>query len=1152
MSLHPLVEKLEEEVAGRPEQLVLVAGTGVALAACDRQEVNGHVVASWDGLLGHGVDYCEKVEHAIKADEADAVRALIRLGSPDFLVQAAEMITSRLMRKAPGKYRAWLKDSLGELEPAKPEILKVLAGFPGLLATLNYDPLFEKATGRSPVTWVEGNKARFEEALRGDGGSCVLHLHGYYENPESVVLGLRSYDRVRDDPLAATILRLFTMDRTLVFVGCRGTVTDPNFTRLIEWAREARKHTTHRHFVLCREEDAGALRDELKEVAWLDVVPYGASFDDLVPFLKRLAARLPGKGRGSGGGKGAGGRASRGGKGGKAQAIPSGYLEWVKRECGSVELLGLRLKQGQSVRIGSVYVPLTTTWREARPDAEEGGGKRRWIAIHPDRAEFGEADQPSDSPLLLDVVNQHSLYVSGAPGSGKSTFCRWLAWLLANRRMPEPELERAEETRFEGLPWQLEGKLPVLIRLRDFHRALPRRRELTARLLQDALKRWLTKERPGDLSWGGLQPRLEGGGVVLILDGADEVPASRRAALVSGLAQCLPDWEKAGNRILLTSRPYGLSDGDVRRLGLVHAPLDRLAREFQEQLVRRWFRILIEDPGRAGETAAGLLRDIAERTWLVPLAENPLLLTAMGIVYGEGKRLPQDRHDLYDRIADTVLHNRFAPEEVPLMRHRLAAIAHGMHTGQGLDETRETPEARATAREIDRLLQADQQADYREPGFRRVNEARDRLLSESGLLLPVESDGAEFHHFSFQEFFAAERIADVDEARLAAVFRERGERPEWRNTLSFLFGNQLAGNRRPRRAVDLLREILKAISGTPGLSMTTLVADCVEILRGRQVELTDGMLDGVRTLCLEGMRGTRPARERCGLGEALGRLGDARFRADAWYLPDEPLLGFVEIPEGPFQQGSDPRRDPNADSNEVPSRTVSLTRYYIGRYPVTVAQFRAFAEDRAENGGFRPCKPDCLRGVANHPVIWVSWDEAMAYCVWLTRKLRNSRVTPEPLRRALTAGGMRMGLPTEAQWEKAARGTDRSVFPWGDHEDPDRQNCFETGIGSTSAVGCFPGGASPFGIEEMSGNVWEWCADWYAPDAYAQGGDSDPVRPVDGADRVIRGGSWLYSARFCRAAYRAHWDPSDGDGNQGFRLAAWSGAPERRADGRRE
>jgi formylglycine-generating enzyme required for sulfatase activity len=810
-----------------------------------------------------------------------------------------------------------------------------------------------------------------------------------------------------------------------------------------------------------------------------------------------------------------------------APGVPPTYLEWVKRECGSIELLGLRLKQSQSVLIGSVYVPLTTPLREEQlVDAARKGKEKPRVAADA----LGRRE--NEATLLLSLLDRHSLYVSGAPGSGKSTFCRWLAWLLAEDAMPAEEVSGVDEGRTEHFPRTLRRKLPLLIRLRDFHASLPEGREPTAHQFEGALDRWLSDRKPGGLAWPAVQARLGRGEVVLIFDGADEVPASRRQALFSGLAQCLPLWRKNGNRILLTSRPYGLADADIRRLGLPHAPVDKLAPEFQQRLVRRWFHILVEDPETAASTANGLLADVRQRAWLQPLAENPLLLTAMCIVYGQGKRLPQDKYELYDRIVDTVLHNRFQAEEVPLARNRLAVIAHGMHTGEGLNETREAPEAQTTEDEIDRMLEAYQHANYTEEGFKQVNEARDQLLSHSGLLLPLESRRASFYHLSFQEFLAAERMADVDRDHLLEVLRDRGDRPEWRNTLSFLYGSQLANNVAPKRAVDLLVALLDGFSASTSSSQAVLAADCVEILRGRRVRLQETKLNGVRELCLAGMRSARPAAERCALGEALGRVGDPRFRADAWHLPADEMLGFVEIPGGPFRMGSDESRDPQAFDRELPQAKVDLPRSYIARYPVTVAQFRAFVEDREGNGGFKAGDPDCLRGVDNHPVVWVSWHEALAYCQWLTTKLVSSDLTPEPLRRLLAskqAGqGWRVTLPSEAEWEKAARGTDGRIFPWGDKEDTDKANYDDTGIRSTSAVGCFPGGASPFAAEEMSGSVWEWTRslwgkDWEEPEfKYPYKVDDGRERLDASADvlRVLRGGSWGGSANLARCACR--------------------------------
>ena len=199
-------------------------------------------------------------------------------------------------------------------------------------------------------------------------------------------------------------------------------------------------------------------------------------------------------------------------------------------------------------------------------------------------------------------------------------------------------------------------------------------------------------------------------------------------------------------------------------------------------------------------------------------------------------------------------------------------------------------------------------------------------------------------------------------------------------------------------------------------------------------------------------------------GDVLAHLGDPRFRADAWFLPDEPLLGFVEVPAGPFQMGSD------EDSDEQPPHSVNLPAFYIARYPVTVAQFQAFVDAT----DFEPGSVNALRDPASRPVRCVNWHEALAYCDWLTETLKEWEQTPESLAKRL-AQGWRFTLPTEAQWEKAARGTDGRTYPWGEDADPNKANYGDTGIGDTSVVGCFPGGKSPYEIEDMSGNVWEWC-----------------------------------------------------------------------------
>jgi formylglycine-generating enzyme required for sulfatase activity len=138
-------------------------------------------------------------------------------------------------------------------------------------------------------------------------------------------------------------------------------------------------------------------------------------------------------------------------------------------------------------------------------------------------------------------------------------------------------------------------------------------------------------------------------------------------------------------------------------------------------------------------------------------------------------------------------------------------------------------------------------------------------------------------------------------------------------------------------------------------------------------------------------------------------------------------------------------------------------------------------------------------------VVGVTWYEALAFCRWLTLALREQGELRE---------SEEVMLPSEAHWEKAARGTDGCIYPWGDEADPNRANYNDTGIGTTSAVGCFPGGTSPYGLEDASGNVLEWCGD----------------------GRVVRGGAFDYVARFVRCAYRDFGDPTTRYGRLGFRV----------------
>ena len=254
------------------------------------------------------------------------------------------------------------------------------------------------------------------------------------------------------------------------------------------------------------------------------------------------------------------------------------------------------------------------------------------------------------------------------------------------------------------------------------------------------------------------------------------------------------------------------------------------------------------------------------------------------------------------------------------------------------------------------------------------------------------------------------------------------------------------------------------------------------------------------------------------------------FRADAWFLPDDPALGFVEIPAGPFAMGADATTDPEAFDNERWSAgsaqgTVDLPELLIGRYEVTVAQFAAFVAAT----GF-PADPQALDAPPDHPVASVSWPDALAYCRWLDAEVRDWPQTPPALAERLRAG-WQITLPSEAQWEKAARGTDGRRYPWGDEMGRNRAIAQS---GAAAPAGSVPCPECPYGLLDMSGSVWEWTRSPYRPYPF----DEEDRGDLD-ADAlwVMRGGSFTDPPRNLRTTTRGGADPGARRPFIGFRVA---------------
>jgi formylglycine-generating enzyme required for sulfatase activity len=327
--------------------------------------------------------------------------------------------------------------------------------------------------------------------------------------------------------------------------------------------------------------------------------------------------------------------------------------------------------------------------------------------------------------------------------------------------------------------------------------------------------------------------------------------------------------------------------------------------------------------------------------------------------------------------------------------------------------------------------------------------------------------------------------------------------------LSFVFASQLGTSTSPERSIRLLGRLIeqglvpsRQRTTEEWLGLALVVADCLQVLHGRKIRLQERLTEEFRQTCLSAIEQEVPVQERRMLGLALGHLGDPRVTLDL-----RARAGYVEIPTGNYLLGEERK----------PFRLEKS--FLLARFPVTNSQYGLFIEEKGyENpawwskegwawlGRARVNEPTYWRSVKwngpNQPVVGVSVWEAEAFCAW--------------------AGGR---LPGEHEWEAAAHGPKGLAYPWGDVWQDGICNVRETGLGVTTPVGLFPRAQSKaLGLQDMAGNMSEWCADLY---------ETNDERNL----RVVRGGSWgdLLNRR---PAFRMFAVPEHRYEDVGFRVAS--------------
>jgi formylglycine-generating enzyme required for sulfatase activity len=836
------------------------------------------------------------------------------------------------------------------------------------------------------------------------------------------------------------------------------------------------------------------------------------------------------------------------------------YLTWVRNAHDRARLYGLEslptMKDRPVRTLADVFVPVTLRrFQPPRRDeveqlAREFKGEMARAQAYLKLVEQGQG--AGDEIALAQLLTiKDRLAIIGSAGRGKSTLLAYFAASLAAAVQGNHALPFT-------LPRGVQSLIPLLIPLRyyrEYRRACETEPSQKVRdprwgTLAGFVPWYLKRQNPvRETSEDFFDRLLLGGGCLLMLDGLDEVVSREERARVRAEVERLANEIYPGNRLLVTAREAGYREDAVFGDDFTRLDVQRLDDKQIELLVRNWCEQLYPDEVEDRTTEiVGAIENInelrADRD-LRPLISTPLMTTmVISVKWGEAE-LPRERAQLYEACVKVVLQAQYVTDDPTRkelaewggawheQRDWLAALALEMQRGGWAGAA--IPEARV--REVLQPLLAPHDLDT----FVEAVRSRGGLFEERAELF-------QFVHLTFQEFLAARALAKQRDSALPHLVRHIPD-PWWRETLLLTYGfakidwaefAQTYLNWLSRRSeTDEIR-----------LAGLELAGAAVLELEKPQPQVREQQAESLKQV-LSDETIAAPAVLRARAGDTLARLGDSRFYGpDRFCLPVEPLLGFVEIPEGKFLMGSDKLRDQAAFEHEFPQHEVLLPTYYMARYPVTVDQFRVFVQD----SGYQPRDEDSLRGTATHPVVNVTWYDALKYGEWLTEKLRaiaHQRVGETANQRELLAfwaglrdGTLRVTLPSEAEWEKAARGSDGRIYPWGNDWDNDKLNA-EMNIGRTSAVGCFPAGASPYGLLDMSGNVWEWTRslwgkDWEKPEFKYPYDPNDKRREDLNASReirrVLRGGAFRYDQRGVRCAYRDWVGPDDGDDVGGFRV----------------